>query len=71
MIKGNAERVLKELWPSRKYEFAEADDKRYIPGRCVSIKAGGKLIGHCGEVALELIERFRLEQPVAYCEIEM
>ncbi len=74
LIKGNAERVLKEL--GIRYEFAEADGKRtrywrYIPGRCVCIKAGGKLIGYCGEVALELIEKNKLEQPVAYCEIEI
>jgi phenylalanyl-tRNA synthetase beta chain len=55
----------------KKYLIKEHDDAAFIKGRCASIEVGGKMLGYFGEIAPQVLENFKLEEPVVAAELRM
>jgi phenylalanyl-tRNA synthetase beta chain len=55
----------------KKYSIKEHDDTAFIKGRCASIEVGGRMLGYFGEISPQVLENFRLEEPVVAAEIRM
>jgi len=66
-IKSVFECIKREVMPEISMEAAEYGP--FIKGRCAAILRDGKVVGHFGEIAPQVLESFSLEQPV--CAIEM
>ncbi len=50
----------------------KSQDKTFlIPGRALSITSNGEEIGWCGEIHPQLLEKFKLEYPVAALELKL
>ena len=56
---------------SREFDPAEADDPRFISGRCVQIVQNGSVIGIYGEVHPEVLENWSIQMPCVACEIDL
>ena len=54
-----------------KYSIKEFDDPAFINGRCASIELGKETLGYFGEIAPQVLENFKLEEPVVAAEIRM
>jgi phenylalanyl-tRNA synthetase beta chain len=55
----------------KKYSVKDHDDPAFIKGRCASIEIGGRTLGYFGEIAPQVLENFKLEEPVVAAEIRM
>jgi phenylalanyl-tRNA synthetase beta chain len=69
-IKSVIDSVLK-YYADGKYTIKALDDPAFIKGRCASITLGNEPIGYFGEIAPQVLENFRLEEPVVAAEIRM
>jgi phenylalanyl-tRNA synthetase beta chain len=56
---------------AREYSVTEADDPRYISGRCADIMYRGAKVGSLGEVHPMVLENWGIEVPCAACEIDL
>lgn len=54
-----------------KYEVAESDDPRFIPGRQAAILANGKKIGVFGEIHPQVLENWNISVPAVGGEIDL
>lgn len=55
----------------RKLEIRKAEFGPYVKGRCAAVYLDGKLVGHMGEIAPDVLVAFNLEQPVCAAEINL
>lgn len=53
------------------YRLEEAEDPRFIPGRCANIKAGDTTIGIMGEIHPQVLENWGIGMPCTACEINL
>jgi phenylalanyl-tRNA synthetase beta chain len=56
---------------SAEYTLAEADDPRFIPGRCARVLVGGKPAGIFGEIHPAVLENWGIEVPCTGAEIDL
>ncbi len=56
---------------ARDYSVTEAEDPRYIGGRCADIMYRGEKVGTLGEVHPRVLENWSVEVPCAACEIDL
>ena len=65
--------VLEELMSSLKINFkvVARDDARFIPGRVGTIIANGDEIGVIGEIHPEILNKWKVEKPVALFEVDL
>ena len=54
-----------------KYEVAESDDPRFIPGRQAAVLANGKKIGVFGEIHPQVLENWNISVPAVGGEIDL
>ncbi|MCR5400943.1 MAG: phenylalanine--tRNA ligase subunit beta [Treponema sp.] len=54
-----------------KYEVAESDDPRFIPGRQAAVLANGKKIGVFGEIHPQVLENWNITVPAVGGEIDL
>lgn len=69
-IKSVVEAVIKYLSIGR-YSIKELDDPAFIKGRCASIGLNKETLGYFGEIAPQVLENFKLEEPVVAAEIRI
>ncbi len=67
-MKSVVEAMMRQLG-SGKYSIEDLDDPAFIKGRCACIRIDGKTVGHFGEIAPQVLENFKLEEPVVAAEI--
>ncbi|MCL2293814.1 MAG: phenylalanine--tRNA ligase subunit beta [Spirochaetes bacterium] len=53
------------------YTLEEAEDGRFIKGRCAQIISNGKIIGIMGEINPQVLENWGISVPCAACEINL
>lgn len=70
---GEAHSLLGALCHRRGLELSltEAEDGRFIPGRCARVEIGGGAAGIIGEVHPAMLERWGVERPAAAFELEL
>ncbi len=56
---------------SAEYTLKEADDPRFMKGRCARIISRGKDIGVMGEINPAVLENWGIQMPCAACEINL
>ncbi len=56
---------------SADYTLAEAEDPRFIKGRCAQIISKNKNIGIIGEINPQVLENWGIQMPCAACEINL
>lgn len=54
-----------------KYSLREEKNPSFIEGRCAGIYSEGKHIGTIGEVHPEVLNNFKIAEPVAACEVNL
>lgn len=65
-LKGLVEILLEGLAP----EFSAAEQPLYRRGHCAAIRAGGRLVGHLGELKPAVAGAFDIEQPVHIFDLD-
>jgi len=53
------------------YSVSEADDPRFIPGRCARIICDGIVVGLYGEIHPQVLENWGIQMPCAAVEIDL
>ena len=56
---------------SKDYVLEEADDPRFIPGRCANIISGGRIVGIMGEVHPLVLENWGIGVPCTAAELNL
>ncbi len=56
---------------SKEYKLEEAEDPRFIPGRCANIVSGGKIVGIMGEVHPAVLENWGIGMPCTASEVNL
>lgn len=69
-IRSVVDAVVRYLGPG-KHSIKEYEDPAFIRGRCASIEVGGGTLGYFGEIAPQVLENFKLEEPAVAAEIRM
>ena len=67
-IKSVVESVLRSMG-IESFSLAAKDVNGFLKGRCAAILVGGKQIGCLGEMRPQVLENFRIEEPVFAAEI--
>ena len=68
-IKGYVEALLDRM--QVEYSFSGCNDPAFIEGRCLGIMAGKRRIGVLGEVHPQVLNNFKLEEPVVAAEVTL
>ena len=53
------------------YTLKEAEDSRFITGRCAKIISGGKEVGIMGEINPVVLENWGIQVPCSACEVDL
>ena len=69
-MKSVIEAVMKHI-AAGKYSIESFDDPSFIKGRCARIRTSEYVLGCFGEIAPQVLENFKLEEPVVAAEITM
>ncbi len=68
-IKGYVEALLDRM--QIEYSFCDSDDPAFIGGRCLGIMTGKRRIGVFGEMHPQVLNNFKLEEPVVAAEVTL
>ncbi|MCL5093011.1 MAG: phenylalanine--tRNA ligase subunit beta [Candidatus Marsarchaeota archaeon] len=68
-VKGYVEALLDRM--QIEYSFCDSDDPAFIAGRCLGIMTGKRIIGVFGEMHPQVLNNFKLEEPVVAAEITL
>jgi phenylalanyl-tRNA synthetase beta chain len=70
-IRSTIDFIITALGYTENYEIMPNNNPTYIEGRCGTIMIGNKKIGEIGEIHPEVLNKFKLEFPVAALEINL
>lgn len=68
-MKGYVEALLDRM--QIEYSFCDSNDPAFIGGRCLGIMAGKRRIGVFGEIHPQVLNNFKLEEPVVAAEVTL
>ena len=69
-IKSVVEAIMRHIGGG-KYSIEDFDDPAFIKGRCARMSIGNDVVGYFGEIAPQVLENFKLEEPVVAAEMRM